>query len=189
MGNAVATGGFDTGMVVVVGLVLVVFVGLVAVAVAGAAGAGAGLPNNDDINVFGAGAGAGAGVALVDMVGLGTEETGTVALVDTLMDGVNLKSLLLSLLRISDKSVVSLRKDGFRTGVVGVDLVIVIVGADGTTALSVGVVGADIEVTLFDNDANENGSDLVLVGSTKRDRSSIGITLSGFVPPIFEVVS
>ena len=171
-------------MVVVVGLVLVVFVGLVAVA--GAAGAGAGLPNNDDINVFGAGA----GVALVDMVGLGTEETGTVALVDTLMDGVNLKSLLLSLLRISDKSVVSLRKDGFRTGVVGVDLVIVIIGGvDGTTALSVGVVGTDIEVTLFDNDANENGSDLVLVGSTKRDRSSIGITLSGFVPPIFEVVS
>lgn len=175
-------------MVVVVGLVLVVFVGLVAVA--GAAGAGAGLPNNDDINVFGAGTGADAGVALVDMVGLGTEETGTVALVDTLMDGVNLKSLLLSLLRISDKSVVSLRKDGFRTGVVGVDLVIVIIGGvDGTTALSVGVVGADIEVTLFDNDANENGSDLVLVGSTKRDRSSIGITLSGFVPPIFEVVS
>jgi len=158
------------------GAVAVAGLGAVAGAVAGA-GAGV-LPNNDDIKL-----GLGAGVAVVVWAGLGAGAgVGRVALVDTLMDGVNLKSALLFLLKMSDKSVVSLRNEGLLTGVAGVDLVMDIMG------WAVGV-EATAGVVVFDNVDNEKGSDLALVRSTNSDKSSTGTTRSGVVPPILDVVS
>lgn len=178
--------GTGVGLTVTVGIALTGLSGVAVVglgAVAGAvAGAGAGVPpNNEDIKLgLGAGAGAGvdAGVAGLD-AGAGV---GKVALVDTLMDGVNLKSALLFLLKMSDKSVVSLRNEGLLTGVVGVDLVMDIMG------WAVGV-EATAGVIVFDNVDNEKGSDLALVRSTNSDKSSTGTTRSGVVPPILDVVS
>ena len=173
--------GAGVGLTVAVGIALTDLIGR-AVAVAGlgaVAGAGAGvLPNNEDIKLgLGAGAGVDAGVGLDAGAGVGR-----VALVDTLMDGVNLKSVLLSLFKMSDKSVVSLRNEGLLTGVAGVDLVMDIMG------WAVGV-EATAGVIVFDNVDNEKGSDLALVRSTNSDKSSTGTTRSGVVPPILDVVS
>lgn len=75
-----------------------------------------------------------------------------------------------------------MRNDGLLilVGVVGVDFVMVIMGGLGV-ALACGI--ADVPV-VFDKLDREKGSDLVLVRSTKSDRSSTGTTRSGLVPPI-----
>jgi hypothetical protein len=151
-------------------------------ALGAAAGDGVEL-NNDDKKLF-CGGSAGAGVVAGVLAVLAVCATGSIELVVTSMAGVNLKSFLLSFLRMSDKSVVSLRNEGLvDVGVVGVDLVICITGA----VLTAGVVGA--EAVFLDIVANEKESDRVLVGSPSMDKSSTGTTRSGLVPPTFDVVS
>jgi len=146
-------------------------------------------PNKEDIK-FGLAGACVAGVGVEVGVGVGVDvpygfESGNVALVDTLIDGLKLKSVLSFLRKMSDKSVVSFKKNGFAEVVVGFDFVTenngccaaVLDGNDGAFA------GCDARAD------SENGSDLVFVGSTSNDKSSIGTTLSGGVPPTLAVVS
>ena len=156
------------------------------------------LPPNKDDKKFCFGAGAGAGVDVgVNETGDMVEETlgfvfttglerGMLARVDTLMDGLKLNSLLSFLLKMSDKSVVSFKNEGFEE--VGFVLVI---ENNGDVALALdGDVGS--EDVPFDAETfvdSEKGSDFVFVGSTNKDKSSIGTTLSGGVPPMFDVLS
>ena len=111
-----------------------------------------------------AAAAAGAGAATAALGGVGS-----VAFVDTLMDGVNEKSaaLFVSFLpRMSERSVVSLRNECIDEDVV--------VGAVGFSMLSVGGEGDDE----MPNPPPSRSSLFVLVGSISRFRSSIGTTRS-----------
>lgn len=192
-----------TGFGTCVGVLLKVVVGFTLEIDGAAAEVEAGIervvlpPNRDDIKLGLLGAGASEGTVAEDdaMVeaGLGlTCGVGEIcAFVDTLIDGVNLKSVLLSLFKIPDKSVVSFMKGGLvdeLNGEVGWDFISVKRGFAFCCCIT-GEDGTDWLAAFEDSADNVHGSDLVLLGSTNRDKSSIGTTQSGCVPPIFDVLS